>query len=307
MSGDQHTAQEVAWALSGRRAQRLSDGGWLASCPVRSHGRGRGDRTPSLRIIDGETQLLVHCHAGCDRRDVLDALRSRGLMARKEGVATANPTPPRPKIDGRDGADDNIRRIRYAREIWETAGDPRGTLAELYLNFYRHLALDAPLAGRVLRFHPHTPWRDENTGKTERVPALIAAFRSIDDDEITAIHRIALNPDGSKIGKRMLGIVQRAAIKIDADVSDELAVSEGIENAMTARVLRIRPVWALGSAGGITKFPVLPGISSLRLIGERCRVNADAVEMCGKRWRVAGRRVCVIVPPTGCKDLNDAL
>src|SRR5262245_32720239 len=74
------TAAEIARALAGPRAQRLSDGCWLVPCPVLSHGKGRGDRSPSLRIGDGETHLLVCCYAGCDHRDVLAELRHRGLL-----------------------------------------------------------------------------------------------------------------------------------------------------------------------------------------------------------------------------------
>ena len=57
----------------------LTDG-YLVPCPVPSHGKGRGDRSPSLRISDGDTRVLVHCFAGCDPRDVLDVLRRRGLL-----------------------------------------------------------------------------------------------------------------------------------------------------------------------------------------------------------------------------------
>jgi hypothetical protein len=48
------TAREIALALAGRRAQRLADGSFLVSCPVPSHGKGRGDSNPSLRIGDGD-------------------------------------------------------------------------------------------------------------------------------------------------------------------------------------------------------------------------------------------------------------
>jgi hypothetical protein len=69
--------------------------------------------------------------------------------------------------------------------------------------------------------------RNEDSGATDYVPALLAPFRSIDGDSITAIQRIALNSDGTKRGRRMLGIVRRAAIKFD-DIgpSGELVVGE---------------------------------------------------------------------------------
>jgi putative DNA primase/helicase len=300
-------AGDIAIALAGRRAQRLADGSYLVSCPLSSHGKGRGDRNPSLQISAGESQLLVHCHAGCDPRDVLDELRRRGLLDDDDQHRRFDRAWVNARADiRRPRENDDLARIKRAREIWNDARDPRGTLAEAYLRL-RHLALDDTLAGHVLRFHPRCPWRNENTGQTEYPPALIAAFRSLDDDKITGIHRIALKPDGYKLGRRMLGVVHRTAIKLDDNVADELAIGEGIETCVAARMLGIAPVWALGSVGGIAHFPVLPGIRMLRIIGENDQASADAIELCGPRWQAAGRRVRVIKPTLDHKDLNDAL
>ena len=56
-----------------------------------------------------------------------------------------------------------------------------------------------------------------------------------------------------------MGPVGGAAIKLDADedVLGGLHIGEGIETCMAARMLGLRPAWALGSAGEIAKFPVL--------------------------------------------------
>jgi putative DNA primase/helicase len=123
------------------------------------------------------------------------------------------------------------------------------------------------------------------------VPALIAAFRAIDDDEITAIHRIALNPDGSKRDRRMLGIVHRAAVKLDKGDTDALAIGEGIETCMAGRQLGFVPAWALGSVGAISFFPVLDHVKTLRIFAEAGKASADATQFCGRRWSRAGRRV----------------
>ena len=61
-------------------------------------------------------------------------------------------------------------------------------------------------------------------------------FRSIDDDAITAVHRIPLNSDGTKLDRRMRGVVHRAAIKLDP-LGKQLAIGEGLETAMAARHL----------------------------------------------------------------------
>ena len=49
----------------------------MARCPV--HGADGGDANPSLAIRERDGRLLVHCHAGCNQRDVIAALRKRGL------------------------------------------------------------------------------------------------------------------------------------------------------------------------------------------------------------------------------------
>jgi hypothetical protein len=69
--------QRIACALGGRR---LSTGGYLCRCPVLGHGRGRGDRHPSLLVQDGETALLVRCYSGCEPHAILNVLRGRGLL-----------------------------------------------------------------------------------------------------------------------------------------------------------------------------------------------------------------------------------
>jgi putative DNA primase/helicase len=173
--------------------------------------------------------------------------------------------------------------------------------------------LPGDVAGEVLRFHPACPWRDEEADRIIQVLAMLAAMRSIIPDQITAVHRTRLTPDGNKIGRRMLGIAAGAAIEIDGDdtVSMGLTIGEGIETALAARQLGLRPVWALGSVGGIAKFPVLSGIDALTILAERQddgtpnAASERAVIECGRRWHEAGREVVVIDPPSG--DVNDAL
>lgn len=171
----------------------------------------------------------------------------------------------------------------------------------------RRLDLTDATAVNVLRFHPRCPWRDENTGATVYVPALIAGFRSIDDDHVTAIHRVRLNLDGSKYGRRMLGVVHRAAVKLGPITDKQLCVGEGVETAMAAMQLGYKPAWALGSVGAISFFPPLESVTTLIILAEAGEASARAVQICGRRWKQAGRRVCVVMPDDGFSDLNDEL
>ena len=59
-------------ALKAKRV-RVGSGTWMACCPAHD------DRNPSLSIREADGKILLHCHAGCEQRDVIDALEARGL------------------------------------------------------------------------------------------------------------------------------------------------------------------------------------------------------------------------------------
>src|SRR5215218_8426414 len=53
---------------------RKAGDGWLVSCPCPDHGRGRGDRNPSVSVSEGdEGRALVSCKAGCETETVVVA------------------------------------------------------------------------------------------------------------------------------------------------------------------------------------------------------------------------------------------
>jgi putative DNA primase/helicase len=203
--------------------------------------------------------------------------------------------------------EDDLARIGMARALFAEAQDPRETLAEKYWLEVRMLdPFTADIAGHVLRFHPRRPWRDENTGKTIKVPALVACFRSIDDNSITGVHRTRLNPDGTKCGRRMLGIVHRCAIMFGT-AGDELVIAEGIETSAAGMAYGFTPAWALGSAGAISFLPIIERVQRLVILTENDATNARATSICTKRWRKVGKHVRQVLPAYGCSDLNDAL
>ena len=306
--------REIAMALGGQVAGPNTI---LAPGP----GHSVRDRSLAVRLDPSAPDGFVcFSHAGDDWRDCRDHVRMKlGLPAWQPGDGRQRVIPQQhvkkwdlaaietelaeiPQLR----SEDELTRIDYARRLWDEGEEPRGTIVEKYLRDGRKLALPDELAGRVLRFHPRCPWRDESTGVTDYIPALIAPFHSIDDDVITAVHRIALNNDGSKRGRRMLGVVHRAAIKLDAK-ADMLAIGEGVETCLAARELGYAPVWALGSVGAISFFPVIAGTKQLVILGERGEASRQAIEMCGRRWRKAGHKVRVIMPNEGLSDLNDVL
>jgi putative DNA primase/helicase len=305
-----------------RLLARILGGDFAGHDTILCPGPGHSPRDRSLAVrfeASAPDGFIIYSHCGDDWKDCRDHVRSRlGLSAWQPSEDDRRHTISWRHVRRRDLATsqrewaeaptgDDLARIAAARRIWDAATNPFGTLAERYLAS-RALVLTADLAGRVLRFHPRCPWHDETIGRTIEVPALIVAFRALDGDEISAIHRIALTPAGVKLGRRMLGVVRRAAIKL-SPVAGTLAVAEGFESALAANVLGYGPAWALGSAGAVAHLPVLPGIERLILLAEHDESGASrrATDHCGDRWRQAGRRVTRVWPDEGCSDLNDEL
>jgi DNA primase len=71
-------ADSIARGLGARR----SGSSWMARCPAHD------DRNPSLSIREVEGKVLLHCHAGCSQRDVIDALKARGLWESNQEAAS---------------------------------------------------------------------------------------------------------------------------------------------------------------------------------------------------------------------------
>jgi putative DNA primase/helicase len=192
-----------------------------------------------------------------------------------------------------------------ALQLWDEAGPLAGTPADRYLIETRNLVLPQDISPRVLRFHPACPF-----GEGVRHPCLLALYRDIVTDAPRAIMRTALTPDARKLDRKALGPVHGAAIKLsdDADVTMGLIIGEGLETTIAAMVFGLAPAWALGSAGGIAKFPVLSGIEALTILAETDDggANERAIEECCNRWTAAGREVVGVTSMIG-GDANDAL
>jgi len=284
-------------------------GGEAFGSKVAAPGPGHSRRDRSLTVFldaNAPDGFRVFSHANDDWRACRDHVAAAlGLPVgqRPDGADRRAAVEGRPVAAALRDNGDAEQRQRRALEIWHGSRDPRGTLGEVYLGL-RRLNLPGDIASDVLRFHPRCLWG------TGTVPAMIAALRCIRSGRIVGIHRTALNADGTKLGRRMLGTAAGAAVMLDPDdtVTTGLTIGEGIETCLAARQLGLRPVWAVGSAGAIRAFPVLSGVEALTILGETGDdgANEAAVQAVGTRWAQAGAEVDVIHPRVE-GDLNDAI
>lgn len=284
-------AASISRALKGAR----TGDGYLVRCPVATHGQGKGDRRPSLSIRDGDDdRLLVCCHAGCDARDVLDALRRRGLLEDRDPSPTREARPAR-----RREAVEPIEPDQRALALWRSAEPINGTKAHQYLHD-RGITIDIP---QSLRFIPHADYMPGYT-----FPAMVAALQS-HDRRIIAVQTTFLDPRGDRKAqvrepRRTYGKMHNGAVRL-GPAGDTLGLSEGIETALSAMQLTGLPVWCALGAGRMHNITLPDTVQELHIFADNDDAGRAAIErILAVHYR---RRVIVHRPAPPNKDFNDAL
>ncbi len=194
---------------------------------------------PSPDAVDG---FVVHSFCGDDWRVCRDHVRDRLGLSRFETPKKAKPLRVRKP-------DDN--KLLKARHLWQCRHPIEGTPAEGYLRTAR--CYRGPLPGTIGFLEPGV----------YRWPAMIAAFGLADEPEpgavcvreVHGIHLTFVKQDSSgkanvERPKMMLGPSNSWPIVV-APPNDclGLAVTEGIEDALTVHQATGLGVWAAGSAG----------------------------------------------------------
>ena len=239
----------------------------------------------------GDILEFIRCERGCSFGEALDF-----------AAEFVSELTPRVVTSRDDDVDDDEQRIEQALAIWDGTVPLRGTLAETYLRS-RHIEVPEE-ALESLRFHRACPFH------CYAFPTLVGLVRDIVTDEPLGIHRTPLTADGRKLGPpKLKGPTGGGAIKLAARQLSELTIGEGIETTLSATLLGFGPAWSAIDAGGIARFPVLPGIERLTIIVDNDIGGAGqrAASATRARWEAAGLRVRTVMPSTPGHDANDVL
>ncbi len=279
-------ARDIAKALGGR----WHGGRAMVPCPVSSHGRGRGDKNPSLSIHDHDDGgISVHCFAGCDWRDVKEELCRRGLQSARAQDKPLKP-PKSPVVN-----EDRERNQGHAIAIWEASRTATGSLAEEYLR-RRGITMALPQSIRFLDQH----WHKESR---RQWPTMVAGVQNA-EGRLCAIHRLWLAVDGSgkapvppKSEKKALGPVRGGAVRLSL-AADVVALVEGIEDALAVQQMTGTPAWAvLGT--GFTSVELPGHIRRVILAPDGDAAGDKVIDPAARRLVRAGIEVRVVRPPRG--------
>ncbi len=115
--------------------------------------------------------------------------------------------------------------------------------------------------------------------------------------------------EGRKITKaKGLGPAGIARLDLDEDALVGLFLAEGIETALAATSIGLRPMWSAGSAAIMAKMPVVAGIEAITVLADNDANGAGerAARELAARFIEAGKSVRLWIP-TSPGDFNDAL
>jgi hypothetical protein len=286
------TAREIVTALGGHWHGRHG----MVRCPTHD------DRSPSLSVADGEDRLLVKCFAGCDARDVLAALRERGLLQPNAAQV--------PQVAA--------SRSPIVGELFPLLQPAHATQDLAPWKRAQPITRDCPvgryLIGRRCILPPNdVRWIPAQDGG---FPEMVALITDAITTEPISLHRTFVARDG--IGKAPLAKARKylaghrkaggvVRLHRDDEVTTGLGIAEGIETALAVAATGWAPVWAALDAGNIAAFPVLPGIEALTVFADHDEAGLKAARQCCERWVAAGREARIATPMSEGKGWNDVV
>jgi putative DNA primase/helicase len=300
-------AETIARALGGKR----NGNGYLCRCPVRGHGKGRGDRNPSLSVRDGACRVLLHCFSGCESRDVLAELIQRGVLGATKrqhlgqhhhqhddaGIHQhfdADHHPDR-HLDHHQDRHCKIKSTE-AYDIWRKSRPAAGTIIETkYLRGLRGITIAPP---RSLRFS-YQPYPYKNPRL--ELPAMIAAVQAPDGKGLAAQITWIDPHRHERLERYNVGELGAGAVRLAAP-TEVLGLAEGTETALAAMQIHRVPAWASLGAGRMHKVIVPDTVRQLLLFADNNDTGRNGADSTAERHEREGRHVLRLFPPAGLKD-----
>ena len=266
---------------------------WWGCCPFHEDG------TPSFKV-DPERQeyQCFGCRAHGDAIDFVMTIDRVDLKAAVEKLKELVGRAPdhrsrRPAPRARPGRDNGA----LAREIWRQTERIRDRLALDYLVCRRRLTT---WDDDRIRWHPECPWHDQ------RVGCIVCPVVSHQTGYVVGIWRIRPTLEG-KVERMGLGPAKGNVAPLWWPDGDELAIAEGVEDALAVHALTGMPCWAALSSGNMAELRGIPSwVEHVSIFTDADTSGRLGAHRLAARLREEGHRAQVL-RAVNVKDPNDVL
>lgn len=223
------------------------------------------------------------------------------------------------KSERREPSEDEVR--AKLRKLWdESRAIQAGSPTHLYLTKRLPGLVSIPA---VLREHQGLDYWDTDGSKPVKrgtFPCMLARVQGVDGKGVN-IWRTYLDREGNKApvecAKKAAGrfLGKGYAVRL-AEPGDELGVSEGIETALSAQLLRGIPTWSTLSANGMRSFEVPPDyrdrVKRITIFADNDspdemgrRAGNEAARALRDRLKAEGFKAFIVMPAGTSFDFND--
>ncbi len=272
----------------------VTSGGARATVPGPGH--SRDDRSLSL-YLSGD-RVVWHSFAN----DPPEAIRNHlGISAVAESELSKSERAKARKARVEWEISDRWRKQQFCRDLWSRAIPATGTPAHDYL---RARAIPAATLPGALRYLAEAPRGYE---KSSTSPAMLALV--IDRHGAPSGLHVTYIKGHRNDGRIMVGSIMGGAVRLYSP-TDELAVCEGIETALSYAAIKSIPTWAVLSTSGLAAFSAPIEIDRLTLA-----IDSDDTSKAhplGAAYEIATAKICpwceitIDAAPDAC-DWNDVL
>ncbi|MBB4858279.1 DNA primase [Novosphingobium chloroacetimidivorans] len=276
------------------------------------------ERTPSFEVNDDKgTYHCWGCKAGGDAIHFLMNIKGIRWREAVEWLLGAELPRVSPEERARRKAEDEQRRagrIALARAIWNGAGPPGRTPAEVYA---RSRGITMPLPDTI-RFAMTPRWYDPESGEAGRdYPAMVCALQDA-AGAITAVQCVYLQHGGREKYRRIRegqavpakltwGVLPGSALRL-GPACDRITLCEGPEDGLTlAQEMPDRSVWVSCGTAMLHQIALPPEVTAVTLAGDNGEAGHKAVLRAMSAYRAHGLGVDSVFPAPSFKDWNDQL
>lgn len=276
----------------------LYDGGRRATVPGPGH--SAHDRSVSLWLSGG--RLVVHSFGRSNWREVIDALRARGLIDASDrprfAVGERESSQPAPTAEAR---------THVARRLWSEA---RPLVRQASMAHVRRRWIERPApVSLALRHHPELR-SAVYSGRGRNRPALLAAVTDAGGG-ICAVEVTYLDTNGRRaidlnISRKVIGVLPPAcAVRLDP-AGETLLVGEGVFTTLSASDRFQLPGWALLSTRNLRTWAPPSGVRQVLIAADRGKDGERSAHHLRRRLIAGGVEATIAWPPPPAEDWNEA-